>query len=201
MTDLLTPTQIARLRRVTSGGYENDDLYALPLVDDFAAHPNNPHPVAIYRTRIDPVIIGRDPDGSHLLDSARRIPTALAGYALHLPWEKNPIPANKPSGRSHWTHQYRAVSLVRNTAMTLALHRIPPQERIRVRLDWEVATKHKRDEDNLVPTMKALVDGLVRGGVIVDDTRQYCLRDMPVINYRPNRTAHMRLWIWIADRT
>src|SRR5690606_18376310 len=133
----------------------------------------------------DPLVIGRDPDGSALLDSARLAPIAEAGWLLHLPWEKNPLPANKKR-HGHWAQDAASVRQVRETARTLALRVIPPQDGITVRLDWDVVTRRDRDEDNLVRCMKALVDGIRLAGVIPKDTREYCRRLMPEINYAPS---------------
>ena len=153
----------------------------------------------LYEAALDPVIIGRDPDGSHVLDSHRRVPVRHAGYALHLPYRLNPLPMNK-SRHGHWAQEAGQVRLVRETARALTVRKIPPQDRIRVRLDWEVTDKRDRDEDNLVKCMKSLVDGIRLAGVVPKDTRQYVLRDMPNINYAPKSPtrpeAFMRLWIW-----
>lgn len=204
MPALLSDEKIARLRRVTLEPAPLDGetrrLYALPLVDEFAAVPTNGYALAIYATELDPKMSHRDPDGSLVLDSSSVRPVEHVGWAFHLPWAKNPVPANKPSGGSHWRSVWRATAPVRETGFQLArAARIGGQPRIRVRLDWEVTTRHTRDEDNLVPCMKALVDGIRTAGVIPDDDRRYCLRDMPEIHYAPagrNRYPHMKLWIW-----
>lgn len=162
------------------------EIYELPLVPDFAVSFTNAHPRALYRCDVDGDVV---------------TPTALVGWAFHLPWETNPIPANKASGKSHWARVYRATWPVRQIGQTLATAaRIGRQPRIRVRLDWEVVDNRRRDEDNLVPCMKALVDGITAAGVIPDDHRVYCLRDMPEIHFAPKSpkrpSAYMRLWIF-----
>jgi len=122
-----------------------------------------------------------------------------AGWMLWLPYATNPVPMNRNGSRKTWRAEARAVATVRDTAEVLAQRRIPQQQRIRVRLDWEVTTKRVRDEDNLVKCMKHLVDGLRIAGVVQDDTREFVERLMPEINLAPaspTRQAHMRLWIW-----
>lgn len=122
-----------------------------------------------------------------------------AGWMLWLPYATNPVPMNRNGSRGGWRTEARAVAAVRTLAVVLARGSIPPQDRIRVRLDWEVTTRRTRDEDNLVKCMKHLVDGLRIAGVVVDDTRRYVERLMPEINFAPaspSRQAHMRLWIW-----
>lgn len=201
---LLTDANLARLVRVDPDRYDRPNLprlYELPLVPDYAVSLANAHPRALYRCDLDPSIVGRDPDGAHILASGKVKPVELVGWAFHLPYETNPVPANKPSGKGHWAHTARAVRPVRDTGFVLARSaHIGAQPRIRVRLDWEVVDHRTRDEDNLMPCMKALVDGIRTAGVIPDDNRRYCLRDMPEIRYAPRSPsrprAFMRLWIW-----
>lgn len=200
---LVAEADLPRLVRVDPDrhGRPIERLYELPLVPDFAVSMTNPHVRALYRCELEPSIVGRDPDGAHLLDSSSVRPVELVGWAFHLAYETNPIPGNIASGKSHWSHRHRAVRPVRDLGFALARSaRIPAQPRIRVRLDWEVVDRRVRDEDNLVPCMKALVDGIRTAGVIPDDHRRYCLRDMPEIRYAPRSPkrpqAFMRLWIW-----
>lgn len=202
---LVPDAELPRLVRVDNDRHGRAGitrLYELPLVPDYALNLSTAHVRALYRCELEPVIVGRDPDGAFQLNQHNVRPVELVGWAFHLPYEKNPIPGNLASGKSHWSHRARAVRPVRDTAFTLARSaRIPAQPRIRVRLDWEVVTNHVRDEDNLVPCMKALVDGIRTAGVIPDDHRRYCLRDMPEIRYQPRSPklrpqAFMRLWIW-----
>lgn len=165
----------------------------------FTDNPEVPHLIRLYEKDRGYEVASRDNDG--VLQMARPISRgALAGWVLHLPWEKNPIPANKPS-HGHWAQTAAAVRMVRETARMLSLRHIPPQApgQIRIRLDWEVVTRRDRDEDNLVLTMKALTDGLRLAMVVPKDTREFVLREMPEINYSPKApgrpAAFMRLHI------
>lgn len=143
--------------------------------------PRNPGPTQPYLSELRPT------DNEH----------ALAGWLLHLPWERNPLPMNKARHGS-WQADARAVRNVRELATYLA-GKIPAQERIWVRLDWEVTDRRDRDEDNLVRCMKALVDGIRIAGVVPKDTGLHVRRLMPTINYAPRSAtrprAFMRLWI------
>lgn len=187
MRPLLPDAELPRLVRLDPARHGlPGEIYELPLVPDFSVTFANPHARALYRCDVADDVV---------------TPLELIGWAFHLPWEKNPIPANKPSGKSHWASIYRATAPVRQMGLTLTrAAKIRPQPRIRVRLDWEVVDRRTRDEDNLVPCMKALVDGIKEAGVIPDDHRTYCLRDMPEIHYAPRSpkrpAAFMRLWIF-----
>ena len=58
---------------------------------------------------------------------------------------------------------------------------IPACARVRVRLVWMVSDKRRRDPSNVMPTQKAVVDGLVDAGVVPDDTPEFVVEDMPVL--------------------
>lgn len=172
------------------------DLLIVPLVDDFAAARANAYVCALYAPlRDDPSVVDRSDAGDLLVAYSR---LQLAGWMLHLPWEKNPAPMNRSGARGGWRATARQGSAVRDVAFTLARAHIPRSGRIRVRLDWHVITRRVRDEDNLVRCMKHLVDGLRLAGVVDDDDRRYVLRDMPEIEHRPAADggyAHMRLYV------
>lgn len=76
------------------------------------------------------------------------------------------------------TKQVRAATHVKATAAG-----IPPLTRCEVSLIWFVATRHRRDDENPVLTMKAMCDGLVDAGIVEDDTRQFMVKHMPEIVY------------------
>lgn len=65
----------------------------------------------------------------------------------------------------------------------------------RVTLTWHVATRHHRDADNVVPTLKAMCDGLVDAGVVPDDIPQYMDKLMPVIAYEKGCTPRLELLV------
>lgn len=182
----MTPRQAPATRPATdaSSGFAlqhlDRRLVGIPMVEPFAAFRANAYLVALYA-----------PAGDRL---------ELAGWMLHLPWEKNPAPMNRSGSRGGWRTAARQASTVRDVGFQLVQGRIPPQARIRVRLDWHVVTRRTRDEDNLVRCMKHLVDGIRAAGVVVDDDRTYVVRDMPEIHYRSavdGGYPHMRLYVLI----
>lgn len=121
----------------------------------------------------------------------RSVPLA---FELPFPFETAPISEN---GREHWRTKASKVKGVRGAAYLAAVRaRIPDLGRCEVSLTWYVNTKHKRDAENVVPTLKALCDGLVDAGVVRDDTPDLMTKHMPVIQYQPkeeNPTPHMVL--------
>lgn len=51
----------------------------------------------------------------------------------------------------------------------------PPLEWARVLVFYRYPTNHRRDIHNLMPTSKAIVDGLVQAGVLPDDNDRYLM--------------------------
>jgi len=96
---------------------------------------------------------------------------------LRLPWTTPPLTANQ---RLHWARKGQLTRTIRDTVATLA-RPIPYLNKIRVRLDWYVTDNRRRDEDNLFPTFKACVDGLVDADIIPDDTSDFVIREHPRI--------------------
>lgn len=123
-------------------------------------------------------------------------------WEIRLPWTAPPCSAND---RDHWRVKARKVAEIRETARCLVLtqvgdHGEPMPERIRVGLTYTPRDNRRRDPDNLVvPLYKALVDGIVDSGLVVDDTPQYVERTFPVI-LPANVDAHLVLTIEEVDR-
>jgi len=57
-----------------------------------------------------------------------------------------------------------------------------PWTMVDVHVDMYFTTNRRRDEDNLVASLKPMYDGLVRAGVVKDDTQQYMVRHWPKIH-------------------
>ena len=104
--------------------------------------------------------------------------------------------ASPPLSENHRMNRYaraRVVRELRTTAGWWARSLRIRAEHVEVSLIWVVADRRKRDEDNVVPTLKALCDGLVDGGLVPDDTPQYMSKQMPVIEYREGAQHHLEL--------
>lgn len=108
---------------------------------------------------------------------------------IKLPWSSPPLTANQ---RHHWRAKARITANIR-TATKLLTRNIPPQDHITVQLVWHVNTRHRRDVDNIVPTLKPICDALVDAGIVPDDTPQYMTKMMPEIIYNPSSTPHLTL--------
>lgn len=105
-------------------------------------------------------------------------PTAQT-YRLALPWDRPPLTANQ---RPHWTTRHRLTADIRTTVAWLArAARIPAADHCTVTLVWAPGDHRRRDEDNLVATLKPCADGLVDAGIVPDDTPALMTKRMPQI--------------------
>jgi len=112
-------------------------------------------------------------------------------YQFEIPWTRPPISLND---RLHYRTEATRVKMMRQYACTIA-HDIPFMDRIQVELTWVVADRRRRDDENPVPVLKALCDGLVDADIVPDDTHEFMVKRMPVIEYRKGATAHFVLTI------
>jgi crossover junction endodeoxyribonuclease RusA len=117
-------------------------------------------------------------------------------HTLALHFDAPPLTENQ---RLHWAEKAERVRGLR-AAAGLWGRRIRGAEHVEVRLVWFVpADGRRRDEDNLVPTLKALCDGLVDALVVPDDTPQYMTKVMPIIASQPRVRPHLELRVTVRD--
>jgi len=111
-------------------------------------------------------------------------------WELELPFTKQ-LSLND---RQHWAVKAKHVKEWRDAALVLArAAKISPCRRIKVELHYEPRTEQRRDPDNLVASLKPLVDGLVDAGVVADDTEAYVERAWPVIHRATGKPG--RFWM------
>jgi crossover junction endodeoxyribonuclease RusA len=115
-------------------------------------------------------------------------------HTLTFDYPSPPITANQ---RHHWRKKAALTKQVRAATYLLAKNaQVPAMGRCEVRLAWYVATKHRRDADNVVPTLKAMCDGLVDAGIVPDDTPAEMVKFMPEVVYLgAGKTPYMALEI------
>ena len=94
-------------------------------------------------------------------------------------WTKAPLSLNY---RMHRMAEAKIVKELR-TMMHVKARHIPNMERVEVALVWFVNTRTRRDNENPIPTLKALCDGLVDADVVDDDTDVFMRKLMPEIRY------------------
>ncbi|GLW91804.1 hypothetical protein [Actinokineospora globicatena] len=128
----------------------------------------------------------------------------MTTYDLDLPLARTgkgqvaPGPPLHANQRLHWRAERTAKKLVRDTAHWRALDaKIPPAQHITVQVHYLPGDNRRRDPSNLMPTQKAAVDGIVRAGVVPDDSPEYVTELMPTIHTGP---SDRRLWLRITTR-
>lgn len=114
-----------------------------------------------------------------------------------LPWPKPPLTLNQrgqtPGARA--AHSAK-VQMIRRTVALLA-RGIGSHDRIHVRLHYRQPDRRRRDADNLIPTQKACVDGLVDAGVIPDDCDPFLDWSRPQL-HPPVKGEPGQLWLVIT---
>jgi len=115
-------------------------------------------------------------DGDQMAYAVEPIPFVTT---FRFDWPKPPLSLNQ---RLHHMAKAKIVSQLRSEMHARARH-IPDLGRCEVRLTWFVNTKARRDDENPVPTLKALCDGLVDAEVVEDDTNEFMVKHMPEIRY------------------
>ena len=132
--------------------------------------------------------------GTGLIPVTAATPDGTEGFStvLQFDYPRPPITAN---GRyNHWS-KARLNKDVRLATKLLA-RRIPFLGHIRVSLVWVVKDHRRRDGgENITPTLKPMIDGLVDAGIVLDDTPDLVERIMPVVEFRQGATPHMELTV------
>lgn len=118
-------------------------------------------------------------------------PRPRRGKWLLLPFHKPPLHANQ---RLHYRERAGLTKTVRTAAWALGRGSGIPKDlpHLHLWLVYQPPDNTRRDEDNLVPTLKALADGLVDAQLTADDTPQYMTKHMPRI-VRPANPP--RMWL------
>lgn len=110
-------------------------------------------------------------------------------YDLTFEYPSPPISLND---RLHHLAHARLVRQIREDTNRLG-QGIPPMDRCEVSLTWYVTDTRRRDEENPVPTLKAMCDELVTLGVVPDDTPEFMVKHMPRVVWTAQGPAHMVL--------
>lgn len=98
--------------------------------------------------------------------------------------------------RPHWTKARMNAQMIRNDVTWRAKQQhLPALEHITVQLHYAPGDNRRRDEDNLVITAKHALDGIVRAGVVGDDSPQFVTHLMPAIH---GGKGMRQLWLVVA---
>ena len=88
------------------------------------------------------------------------------------------LPAGLPilsmNGRDHWRARNRKAQALKDAAIVMTRKaRVPRLKCITVALYYDPPDRRRRDHDNLTATYKPLVDGIVKAGVVPDDSPEF----------------------------
>lgn len=91
--------------------------------------------------------------------------------------------------RLHWAAKSRRTHALRVKGHTAALAaHLPAMDRAHVEVTVHWPDGRRRDVDNLRPTIKALIDGMVDAGVLIDDDDRHLIGpDLRVADDRSGR--------------
>jgi Holliday junction resolvase RusA-like endonuclease len=110
-------------------------------------------------------------------------------------WSRPPLTSNQ---RLHWRKRAHLTKQVRGATLDLT-HQFPAMKRIQVQLTWWVNDNRRRDADNVVPTLKAICDGLVDAGIVPDDTPEFMDKLMPNIQFIDKEIMTARLQLFVKE--
>lgn len=88
------------------------------------------------------------------------------------------LPLLSLNGRLHWAERNRRNATWKKAAWALAVAaHIPPLERVAIVGEYQPPDRRKRDEDNLVLTMKSAIDGIASTGCVPSDSSDHVRYD------------------------
>lgn len=124
----------------------------------------------------------------------------MSTFAVALPYDRPPLTANGMRGM-HWGVRKSLTKAIRAwVAEGVTKLEAGPVTFVRVELHYVPRDSRRRDRDNLVPTLKPCLDGIVDAGLVPDDTPDYIDYAMPII-HKPDRDAPVRLYLLIHTTT
>ena len=116
----------------------------------------------------------------------------LPGYEYNARGERRCVLS--PNARSHWSARARTIREDSDTVQ-LAVHGLwgrRPLRRARVEFVLHYPMARRRDPDNMTPLVKGALDGLVRAGVLLDDSAD-CI-DLTVKAARGDEGYTVTIW-------
>lgn len=101
----------------------------------------------------------------------------MESWTIELPFP--PLNLNEQR-RQHWAVKRREIANVRQITWGLVRNaRVPSFGQVEVRLTFFPPDRRRRDEDNIVATLKPVCDALVDARVVPDDTPDRMVKHMP----------------------
>lgn len=127
-------------------------------------------------------------------------------WTLKLPWSRPPLSANDrhANGMIERRGQTAVSEAVTYLARSELRGGLAPFDRVAVELLYYPGDNRTRDPDNIAATLKPVLDGLVRAGVIPDDKARHVVRTSQRIVLReddPHGRKDAALYLLVVDAT
>lgn len=129
---------------------------------------------------------------------------------LTFPAPAEPLSTNA-GHRLHWAARRRATDPWRDATIHITRQALSayarareawPAQPVNIQMDLPFRTRRTRDPHNYVGTVvKATVDGLVRGGVVPDDSPEWATILEPTISIQPDKTRPLEATVTITPRS
>jgi crossover junction endodeoxyribonuclease RusA len=118
----------------------------------------------------------------------------MTEWTIDLPYINPPLSGND---RMHWAETNTWRQQIKRDVAWLARSVDLPKDlpRVVVVLHWQPSLRRRRDSDNLYPTLKPCLDGLVAYGLTADDDAEHVLSGTAVEPV----AAVSRLWLTITE--
>lgn len=118
----------------------------------------------------------------------------MSARTIRLPWAKPPLSLND---RGHTRHS-RYGRVVDEARWTIRAQRhepiTPPVEAV---LHWRLPDRRRRDADNLAAVVKAVLDAVVREGLLPDDSWRYVPR-IGIELHAPDPARGVAMWLTLT---
>lgn len=97
--------------------------------------------------------------------------TQVAGrYEVALPWHKPPLTANQQRRMHPLAEAKLKATMLSAARWTIRAAHLPDMVYADVTLHWRMPDRRTRDADGAMPTLKVVLDALVKEGVLYDDS-------------------------------
>ena len=115
---------------------------------------------------------------------------------IPLPWSRPPLSGND-RGHTRWRASDVKAALAQARVAVRAASPRPIVGAV-VTLHWQIDTRHRRDADNMNPTLKECLDALVLEGVLPDDSWVHVIRSGNEI-HPPRKGIPAHMWLELTD--
>lgn len=114
---------------------------------------------------------------------------------IPLPWDRPPLTLNQ---RLHWRRKAQITADIRVVVHHAALLVDEPLGPCEAVLHWRPRDNRRRDQDNLVATLKPCLDALVLIGMLPDDDRKHVVRSWCEI-HDADKAAGPAMWLELTE--